>query len=436
MKRYTLLFFLPLLTLVACKPDKTIDDKIQYHGGTADLSCFIAIGNSLTAGYANGSLYRSGQENSFPNILAKQFAFAGGGKFVQPLLPGEAGWPQRRLVLAQQMDCNGQQYEAPTNYSGNDDTQGSSDNIAAQGPFNNLGIPGVRCVDLTLGGYVAFNYYANRMFSQVGEPLMNLLPQSRATFFSLWMGSNDVLGYATSGGTGAVSGMALDDISPLANFTANYDTLVNRLTANGAKGILLTIPDITQIPYFTTLAPDGLQLTQQQADALNQYYQGSNISFTTGSNYYVIADDDAANGKRKMQSGEYLLLTIPLDSLNCGSWGRTTPIPDEYVLTAAEVANINNAVASFNQVITKAADKHHLAVLDATAYLQVIANGLEVDGLHFDSRLLTGGVFSLDGIHLRPRGYALLANRMIQTINSFYHGNIPEVTISDYPDGF
>src|SRR5690606_29722833 len=98
------------------------------------------------------------------------------------------------------------------------------------------------------GGYVSLNYYAKRMFSQATVPLMNLIPQSRATFFSVWLGGNDVLGYATSGGTGAVSGTALDDISPLDYFTANYDTLINRLTANGAKGILMTIPDITQIP--------------------------------------------------------------------------------------------------------------------------------------------------------------------------------------------
>lgn len=436
MKRYTLLFLLPFLVLASCKQDKDQLDKIQYHGGTADLSCFIAVGNSLTAGYANYSLYRSGQENSYPNILAKQFAQAGGGAFVQPLLPGEAGWPGKRLVLGQRTDCSGNQYDAPVDYSGTDDTQGSSDNVASERPFNNLGIPGVRCVDFSISGYAALNYYAKRMFSQVNKPLMDLVPQSRATFFSLWLGSNDVLGYATGGGTGAVSGMALDDISPLSYFTANYDTLVSRLTANGAKGILITIPDITQIPFFTTIQPDGLQLDQQDANDLNQYYQGTNISFAAGANYYVIQDEDVPGGMRKMQSGEYLLLTVPLDSLTCGTWGKTTPIPDEYVLTAAEIANIENAINEFNQVISTAAAQHHLALMDATAYLQTIANGIDNNGLHFDSRFMTGGVFSLDGIHLTPRGYALLADRMIQTINAFYHGNIPEANVADYPEGF
>lgn len=436
MKKYALVFLLPFLVLTACKPDKSEQDEIQYHGGTADLSCFIAIGNSLTAGYANGSLYRSGQVYSYPNIIAGQFAKAGGGTFVQPLLPGEAGWPEKRLVPGQRTDCSGNLYDAPVDYSGTDDTQGSSTNVASQGPFNNLGIPGVRCVDLSFGGYVALNYYATRMFSEPAKPLMDLLPQARATFFSLWMGSNDVLGYATAGGTGAVSGMGLDDISPLAYFTANYDTLVNRLTANGAKGILITIPDITRIPFFTTIQPEGLQLSQQQANDLNQYYQGTDISFTTGANYYVIADEEAPGGKRKMQPGEYLLLTVPIDSLTCGTWGKTTAIPDAYVLTASELGHIESAIADFNQVIKDAATQHHLALMDATAYLKSIAEGLDINGLHFDSRFMSGGVFSLDGIHLTPRGYALLANRIIQTVNDFYHGEIPEADVSTFPEGF
>jgi hypothetical protein len=43
------------------------------------------VGNSLTAGYADGGLYLEGQQNSYPSIIAKQMALVGGGKFTQPL---------------------------------------------------------------------------------------------------------------------------------------------------------------------------------------------------------------------------------------------------------------------------------------------------------------------------------------------------------------
>lgn len=430
MKKVYFLLLSAVLFITSCKHSD--EPGPEYHSGDADLSCYIAIGNSLTAGYSAGSLYRSGQENSYPAILAKSFQQVGGGDFTQPLLPGEAGWPEPKYVLGTLTNCMGNTYDGSVFYNGPDDTQGSDQNISNQGPFNNLGIPGVRCIDFLTAGYPFFNPYSNRMFATPEKALMDIIPQERATFFSLWLGSNDVLGYATSGGTGLTEGMGLNDISPLRFFENSYDTLVSRLTANGAKGILITIPDITQIPYFTTIAADGLNLSAQQADDLNQYYQNANINFVAGKNYYVIADSLAAGGFRKMTSDEYLLLTIPLDSLTCGTWGKTTPIPDEYVLTNDEVNAIQQATQNFNQVITNAAASHSLALMDANAYLQTINKGITEEGLYFDTKFLTGGVFSLDGIHLTEQGYALMANKLIGTINTFYHAQIPMAKVSQY----
>src|SRR5690606_17265094 len=81
------------LALVACEPefDKSVDDAGFYSAGEADFSNYIALGNSLTAGYADDALYLQGQENSYPNIMAMQFAHAGGGDFVQPLVDDNTG---------------------------------------------------------------------------------------------------------------------------------------------------------------------------------------------------------------------------------------------------------------------------------------------------------------------------------------------------------
>ncbi|MFM7858256.1 MAG: SGNH/GDSL hydrolase family protein, partial [Flammeovirgaceae bacterium] len=49
--------------------------------GGADFSKFVAIGNSLTAGFQAGALLNEGQANSLPKILATQFATVGGGAF-------------------------------------------------------------------------------------------------------------------------------------------------------------------------------------------------------------------------------------------------------------------------------------------------------------------------------------------------------------------
>src|SRR5258708_5112762 len=52
--------------------------------GNADFTKFVAIGNSLTAGYQAGALFTEGQNNSLPKIMATQFATVGGGSFNQP----------------------------------------------------------------------------------------------------------------------------------------------------------------------------------------------------------------------------------------------------------------------------------------------------------------------------------------------------------------
>ena len=44
----------------------------------------------------------------------------------------------------------------------------------------------------------------------------------------------------------------------------------------------------------------------------------------------------------------------------------------------------------------------------------------------------TGGAFSLDGVHLTPRGYAIVANEIIEQINTTYGATVPKVNIGQY----
>ena len=83
-----------IAALASCEPEfeNSVEDSGFYSSGEANLSNFVAVGNSLTAGYADGALYITGQENSFPNIMAQQFAKAGGSEtFTQPLMADNLG---------------------------------------------------------------------------------------------------------------------------------------------------------------------------------------------------------------------------------------------------------------------------------------------------------------------------------------------------------
>ena len=82
MKNFKIYLLAGVLFLGACKPE--IHNPAPSKG-SADFSRFIAVGNSLTAGYSNGGLYLDGQLNSYPAIMAKEMQTVGGGAFNQPL---------------------------------------------------------------------------------------------------------------------------------------------------------------------------------------------------------------------------------------------------------------------------------------------------------------------------------------------------------------
>lgn len=422
------------ISLAGCKPHL---DTSAPSAASLDFSRYIAVGNSLTAGYADGSLYRSGQQASYPAILARQFATVGGGAFVQPLLNSESGYPGPKRVLGATGDCLGVTSLGPVLFPGSrNDTTGDGANIAAQGPYNNLGVPGIRAIDFLQPGYALIAKallgapFASRFFDNpaTDRPL-DMVKRSNPTFFTAWIGNNDVLLYALNGGGGSPIG-----ISSTALFTVAVDSVVNALTAGGAKGALINIPDVTSVPYFTTVPYNGLVLSRQgQVDTLNGFYAGTGITFTLGQNAFVIQDASVPLlGKRKMRSDEYVLLTVPQDSLKCRRWGSITPIPAQYILDATEVANVRNATTAYNNIIQSRAASKGLAYVDMNTYLGTLSKGILFNGVSFSTTFVRGGAFSLDGVHLTPRGYALAANEMIRAINAFYGAAIPAADINAY----
>ncbi|MEZ5082692.1 MAG: hypothetical protein R2750_04500 [Bacteroidales bacterium] len=183
--RYILLFAL-LVTLYSCQPEL---DEFSPSGGSADFSTYVALGNSLTAGYADGSLYRSAQLNSYPSILAEQFKAIGGGNFEQPLMNGEYGIAPGKLKLGYPTDCLGNVSLGPV------PDVGPLDPVASIGyAVNNLGVPGAKSAHLLFPGYAAFNPYFARFASSPTATVVGDALAQNPTFFTLWIGNNDALG--------------------------------------------------------------------------------------------------------------------------------------------------------------------------------------------------------------------------------------------------
>jgi hypothetical protein len=123
--------------------------------------------------------------------------------------------------------------------------------IGAEGPYNNVGVPGAKAVHLLAPGFGNpgagannYNPFYTRFASNpasssvIGDAMLN-----NPTFFSLWVGGNDVLTYALEGGE-------KDAITPSASFEGYINSLVTTLTSGGAKGVIANVPNINAIPYF------------------------------------------------------------------------------------------------------------------------------------------------------------------------------------------
>jgi hypothetical protein len=187
------------LTFVACTNEDEIITEEPISSGTADFSKYVALGDSFAAGYSDNALFPKGQENSYPNIVAQQFATAGGGVFSTPWMSNDniGGFSLGgNQVVSSRLYFNG---SAPVNVTGVTSTL-LTDRLT--GSYSNMGIPGAKSYHLGFAGYGALNPYFGRIASTPTATVIADAVAQNPTFFSLWIGGNDVLGYATSGGIG------------------------------------------------------------------------------------------------------------------------------------------------------------------------------------------------------------------------------------------
>jgi lysophospholipase L1-like esterase len=113
--------------------------------------------------------------------------------------------------------------------------------------------------------------------------------------------------------------------------------------------------------------------------------------------------------------------------------GVTYPLPDRYILLPTEVAEIQVATDAYNTTIQAAATANGLAFVDAKLIMnQLTTTGISGNGFTLTSAFVTGGAFSLDGVHPSPRGYALIANKFLEAINFKYGSNLKGVSYNDY----
>jgi hypothetical protein len=489
MKRISLLLYIVLLSTIlwSCKQEvlevyapeqPVLGPVVTPTRGSADFSKYVAVGNSLTAGYMNGALYTSGQNNSLAALLARQFQQVGGGAFNQPDIeavngffgvgPGGILLGRLRLSAATGTPAPIIPGDMPMLYGG--------DKTA----LNNFGVPGVTLLTALIpqtGGPAAANNAAyNPLYARFASTpgTSTLIGDAAAalsrggTFFTFWLGNNDVLGYAVSGASNP------NILTSVEDFRTRYAAALGAMLSAkpDAKGMIANIPYVTDIPFFRTVMFDQIPLDAASATALNAGYaqfnagitaynagllpgqtgpppaeqQRTTISFAAGRNAIVIADKDlpslAAYGIpsiRQATAADLITLTaggVLGTNAGGGPVGLQAPLEDQFVLTQREAAQVRERIDAFNAIIAEAAAANtaRIGLVDINTIFRGFAQtGFSGNNVYLSAALAPPfGAFSLDGVHPNSRGYAFTANAFIQAINAKWGATIPLVNLASY----
>jgi lysophospholipase L1-like esterase len=359
------------------------------------LGRLVIVGDSLSAGYQNFSLYDSdsapnipagGQKHGYAALIAQQ----AGANLNLPLI----SYPGIPSVLT--IDASGNITRGANTGSREDPTiqtlnlsvpgftvadalarsinltPGLTDGIGAMA-LEVLGFPGLATQSPPCGALG----FQNGILT-LSEVICAVELQPTTVLVSI--GNNDALQSLTLG------------ITPTdpSQFALSYGNLLGTLASTGAKIVVSNIPDVTSLPFLIPAptfqaACHFLPAGVTAADFLVPNLAGSQTSFNICSNYAI--------------------------------------------RSASLITNAQAAVAAYNAIIALTAQSFGAIVVDVNGLLKGISqNGYVVGKRHLTSGFL-GGIFSLDGIHPTNTGYAILANAVISTMNSQLHTNIPLVSV-------
>tara|TARA_Y100000768_G_scaffold216892_1_gene163529 strand:- start:446 stop:1918 length:1473 start_codon:yes stop_codon:yes gene_type:complete len=486
MKIKYLLLSVFMLALWSCETDVVNPDEVypdpylDIDSGDADFSTYVAMGEGITAGMTDNSLFMAGQMNSYPNIMAGVMSMAGGGEFTQPytndnvggmLVGGNQVWGPRLFF-------NG---AGPATVSGNISNEATS---TMPGPYNNMAFPFVNGIHMVAPGYGslaglaagAANPWFVRSASSDGATVLGDAAGQMPSFVTVMPG-NDFYAYAAFGASGG-GGTMLDLTSPQGMLVGVGATL-QTLGAMVPSGVVTTLPDPTNTPQWNTVPWNSIPLDQATADQLNAQlaapYNGAVaaaalfgiispeeaalrfVNPVAGQNGVLIEDESLtlidlsalggpvlpnirqANANDKIGLFALPVLGTPVDPTNPALiMGVSVPLPDAMTLMGSEISDIQSQLATANAAIS-ASVPNGWALFDLGGlYNEVVTTGVFEDDFNMTGDLVFGGFFSLDGYNPTSRGSALIAKKMMEAIDATWGSNLSDagLDIGDYPTNY
>jgi lysophospholipase L1-like esterase len=468
-KILALLLIAGFLILAGCALDQPVQSTITtVKPGELALTKVVFVGNSLTAGFQSAGLVEDLQANSFPALIYNQM---GQGSLIEQPLVDNPGISSTPGVGVLDFDPATGAISPRGTYT---EVEALLLNPFVARPYDNLGVPGAKLKDVletvdASGGNPFFDLILrNPNFGNMTQ--VEQASVLNPTVVVAWIGCNDVLGAALSGGDPNL-------ITPAADFQADYTGLILELgkIRGGDVGIMLAnIPNVTDIPYVNLL--DGLIYKAIPALGINApvpvVFDASfnPVLFDTAMGLYLplLADEGLLTGGSPIEHlllpflSEYsanglgipdstvianTLISVGIDPTIAAATAQQlvqgmiaaglnpsgVPIPGTLTITGDEEATLLAAVQGFNQVIAGIAGSVGIPVIDANAKMSEL-NQSGIDG--FTGRYVffdpANTAFSLDGIHPNNGGNAIIANEFIKVMNQFPDINLPLIDTQQF----
>ena len=385
-----------VLALAACDNNKDLLGPTTPAGGEIFRS-YVALGNSITAGFQSNGINDSTQRQSYAKLLAGQM----GTQYHYASL-ADRGCPPP-IANTQTGALVG---SAP------DSTCDLRNASSVTDVLNNVAVPGARVLDPTSASTVASN--ALTTFILGGKTQVAKALDARPTFATIWIGNNDVL-------QPALSGLYQPIVSTQAQFQTSYDALIAQLLAGAPdiKGVLIAVAQVQNLPSVS--AGSILFASPAARGAIN-----------AGTGKTVVIDA-SCNGSTSLVNVPSIVLAIRAGThpqvIACAKGIYPAPVGDVYVLDPAEQVILTGAINAYNDYIRTKAAAIGFAYYDPNVLFAASrASGAIPAFPNFGSATATfGALISLDGVHPTGAAHKLIANELIGVINTKYGTSLQPV---------
>lgn len=402
-----------LSLLVACGEDD-LDVTSPADLNDELFRTYVAMGNSITAGYQSGGILDSTQRESYAFYLAQQmhttyqYQKLIGTGCVAPVANFQT---QARYNGASATACGG---IAPSSYR----------------YVNNVAVPGASIIDATNNNTAATNPLT--LLLSGGKSQVSRMLDASPTFLTVWLGNNDVLGAATTGlmspasvPLGPGQTVASAGITPVNVFTQRYQTMVDsiKLAPRLKGGVLIGVADVSNIPYLFS----GALLNVPQVKGAIDAAVGGPVTVVN-----CPANTNALIGIQIINLLRGIRLQGGTPTLSCAKITGQTVVGDVFVIDEAERTALTTALAGYNAFIQQKATELNFAYVDPNPLLAAQRAGANPAVPAFpnlaDPTNTFGLLFSLDGVHPRRPAHKLIANALIEAINAKYGTTLAQVT--------